>query len=142
MIIFRHFSFLQIRFGDFKTLPRLIPALQTLFAADIGEMEERREKRELKNSRGSGFDLNNEQQQQTSGGTKRDQEEAATTHYVETKRLKTSWSPTHHFIESSEKKRTLTEHPELFYLKKEKVIFIWNVWFSDWICMYISCIVV
>ncbi|XP_067427275.1 zinc phosphodiesterase ELAC protein 2 [Thunnus thynnus] len=90
------FDHMRIRFGDLKTLPRLIPALQTLFAEDIGEMEERRERRELKHSRGSSFDMNSEQK--TSGGdvaaavgrgAKRDQEEAAT-HDVETKRLKSS----------------------------------------------------
>lgn len=44
----------QIRFGHFRTLPRLVPALKTLFAADIGEMEEKREKRELRSPRGNG----------------------------------------------------------------------------------------
>lgn len=44
----------QIRFGHFRTLPRLVPALKTLFAADIGEMEEKREKRELRGPRGDG----------------------------------------------------------------------------------------
>lgn len=44
----------QIRFGHFKTLPRLLPALKTLFAADIGEMEEKRDKRELRSPRGNG----------------------------------------------------------------------------------------
>ncbi|XP_062294572.1 zinc phosphodiesterase ELAC protein 2 [Scomber scombrus] len=88
------FDHMRIRFGDFKILPRLIPALQTLFAEEIGEMEGRREKRELKHSRGGSFDLNSEQK--TSGGAatvdrgaKRDQEEAAT-HYGENKRLKSS----------------------------------------------------
>lgn len=44
----------QIRLDQLKTLPRLVPALKTLFAAEIGEMEERREKRELRHSRGDG----------------------------------------------------------------------------------------
>ncbi|XP_058509271.1 zinc phosphodiesterase ELAC protein 2 isoform X1 [Solea solea] len=51
------FDHMRIRFGDFKTLPRLIPALKTLFANDIEEMEERRERRELKNPRG-GYEVN------------------------------------------------------------------------------------
>ncbi|KAM9345998.1 zinc phosphodiesterase ELAC protein 2 [Symphorus nematophorus] len=85
------FDHMRIRFGDFKILPRLIPALKTLFAEEIGEMEERRERRELRNLRGgSGFELNSEPKtSDVSRAAKRDQEEAAT-HYVETKRLKTS----------------------------------------------------
>lgn len=38
----------QICFGDFPTVPRLIPPLKALFADDIEEMVERREKRELR----------------------------------------------------------------------------------------------
>lgn len=48
------FHFVQIRFSDFKILPRLVPALKTLFAEEIGEMEVRRERRELRNPRGNG----------------------------------------------------------------------------------------
>uniref|UniRef100_A0A4W6E6A3 Zinc phosphodiesterase ELAC protein 2 n=1 Tax=Lates calcarifer TaxID=8187 RepID=A0A4W6E6A3_LATCA len=40
------FDHMRIRFGDLKILPRLIPAVKTLFADDIEEMEERRERRE------------------------------------------------------------------------------------------------
>lgn len=77
--------FAQIHFGNFKILPKLIPALKTLFAEEIGEMEERREKRELKHLRGSG-----ELQTSNVGQcAKRDQQEA-TMHDVERKRLKTS----------------------------------------------------
>lgn len=36
----------QVRFGDFTTIPKLIPPLKALFADDIVEMEERKEKRE------------------------------------------------------------------------------------------------
>lgn len=36
----------QVRFGDFPTIPKLIPPLKALFADDIVEMEERKEKRE------------------------------------------------------------------------------------------------
>lgn len=87
---FLHFLSAQIRFGDFKILPRLIPALKTLFAEEIGEMEERRERRELRNPRGSSSELNSEQTTPDMGrAAKRDQEEAKT-HDVETKRLKTS----------------------------------------------------
>nr|XP_046270142.1 zinc phosphodiesterase ELAC protein 2 [Scatophagus argus] len=87
------FDHMRIRFGDFKILPRLIPALKALFAEVIGEMEERREKRELRYLRESVSEANGEQN--TSGasrGAKRDQEEAAAvaTHSVEMKRLKTS----------------------------------------------------
>lgn len=76
---------MQIRFGHFKILPRLIPALKTLFAEEIGEMEERRERRELRHPRGTG------EQKTTDAGrrAKRDQQEAPT-HDVETKRLKSS----------------------------------------------------
>lgn len=38
----------QVRFGDFPAIPKLIPALKALFADDIVEMEERKEKRELR----------------------------------------------------------------------------------------------
>ncbi|XP_071059979.1 zinc phosphodiesterase ELAC protein 2-like [Pseudochaenichthys georgianus] len=83
------FDHMRIRFEDFKILPRLIPALKTLFAEDIGEMEERREKRELRNPRGSSSEASGEQKMADEGrGAKRDQEEAAS-HSVETKRLKT-----------------------------------------------------
>ncbi|XP_063759074.1 zinc phosphodiesterase ELAC protein 2 isoform X2 [Eleginops maclovinus] len=83
------FDHMRMRFGDFKILPRLIPALKTLFAEDIGEMEERREKRELRNPRGSSSEAPGEQKTADAGkGAKRDQEEAAP-HSVETKRLKT-----------------------------------------------------
>ncbi|XP_023135428.2 zinc phosphodiesterase ELAC protein 2 isoform X2 [Amphiprion ocellaris] len=87
------FDHMRICFGDFKILPKLIPALKTLFAEEIGEMEERREKREMRNPRGSGAHWAGEPK--TSGGSeidrgaKREQEEAATDD-VEMKRLKTS----------------------------------------------------
>lgn len=69
-------------------LPRLIPALKTLFAEELGEMEERRERRELRYPRGSGFEANSEQRAADGGrAAKRDQEEAAT-HNVETKRAR------------------------------------------------------
>uniref|UniRef100_A0AAQ4QDL4 Zinc phosphodiesterase ELAC protein 2 n=1 Tax=Gasterosteus aculeatus aculeatus TaxID=481459 RepID=A0AAQ4QDL4_GASAC len=48
------FDHMRIRFSDFKILPRLVPALKTLFAEEIGEMEVRRERRELRNPRGNG----------------------------------------------------------------------------------------
>lgn len=38
----------QVRFGDFPAIPKLIPPLKALFADDIVEMEERKEKRELR----------------------------------------------------------------------------------------------
>lgn len=37
-----------MRFGDFPTIPKLIPPLKALFADDIVEMEERKEKREMR----------------------------------------------------------------------------------------------
>lgn len=73
---------MQIHFGHFKILPRLIPALKTLFAEEIGEMEDRRERRELRHPRGGGGDA--------ARPVKRDQEEAAAAHDVETKRLRRS----------------------------------------------------
>ncbi|XP_029914406.1 zinc phosphodiesterase ELAC protein 2 isoform X1 [Myripristis murdjan] len=87
------FDHMRIRFGDFRVLPRLIPALKALFAEEIGEMEERRERRELKHSKGSSAEGNCEQREaetvEASRGAKRDQEEAAA-HNLETKRLKAS----------------------------------------------------
>ncbi|KAM7387533.1 hypothetical protein PAMA_009920 [Pampus argenteus] len=86
------FDHMRICFRDFKILPRLIPALKTLFAEDIGEMEERRERRELKLCRESGFYVNSEQKTSDAAvvgrGAKREQEEAAT--HNETKRVKSS----------------------------------------------------
>ncbi|XP_028573035.2 zinc phosphodiesterase ELAC protein 2 isoform X1 [Podarcis muralis] len=42
------FDHMQVRFGDFAAIPKLILPLKALFADEIGEMEERREKRELR----------------------------------------------------------------------------------------------
>uniref|UniRef100_A0A8C2WIV8 Zinc phosphodiesterase ELAC protein 2 n=1 Tax=Cyclopterus lumpus TaxID=8103 RepID=A0A8C2WIV8_CYCLU len=81
------FDHMRICFGDFKTLPRLIPALKTLFAEEIGEMEGRREKRELRQPRGSAFE--GPAAAAVSRGAKRHQQEAAT-RSDETKRLKSS----------------------------------------------------
>uniref|UniRef100_A0A8C2WPS4 Zinc phosphodiesterase ELAC protein 2 n=1 Tax=Cyclopterus lumpus TaxID=8103 RepID=A0A8C2WPS4_CYCLU len=73
-ISFDHMRVSQICFGDFKTLPRLIPALKTLFAEEIGEMEGRREKRELRQPRGSAFE--GPAAAAVSRGAKRHQQEA------------------------------------------------------------------
>lgn len=82
---FLYFLF-QIRFGHLKILPKLIPALKTLFAEVIGEMEERREKRHLRGS---------SKMTAAPQGAKRDQEEEKEDEMeascsVETKRRKTS----------------------------------------------------
>lgn len=42
------FDHMKVCFGDFATVPKLIPPLKALFAEDIEEMQERREKRELR----------------------------------------------------------------------------------------------
>uniref|UniRef100_A0A2K6S8F2 Zinc phosphodiesterase ELAC protein 2 n=1 Tax=Saimiri boliviensis boliviensis TaxID=39432 RepID=A0A2K6S8F2_SAIBB len=42
------FDHMKVCFGDFTTVPKLVPPLKALFAGDIEEMEERREKRELR----------------------------------------------------------------------------------------------
>ncbi|NXU54309.1 RNZ2 protein, partial [Turnix velox] len=42
------FDHMRVRFGDFLTIPKLIPPLKALFADDIVEMEERKEKREMR----------------------------------------------------------------------------------------------
>ncbi|XP_067164290.1 zinc phosphodiesterase ELAC protein 2 isoform X2 [Apteryx mantelli] len=42
------FDHMRVRFGDFPVIPKLIPPLKALFADDIVEMEERKEKRELR----------------------------------------------------------------------------------------------
>lgn len=77
--------FAQIHFGNLKVLPKLIPALKTFFAEEIGEMEERRDRREQRHLRGSSELKTSD----ASRCAKRDQQEA-TPHDVETKRLKTS----------------------------------------------------
>ncbi|XP_063484388.1 zinc phosphodiesterase ELAC protein 2 isoform X8 [Symphalangus syndactylus] len=45
------FDHMKVCFGDFPTMPKLIPPLKALFAGEIEEMEERRERRELRQSR-------------------------------------------------------------------------------------------
>ncbi|NXY17827.1 RNZ2 protein, partial [Atrichornis clamosus] len=42
------FDHMRVRFGDFAAIPKLIPPLKALFADDIVEMEERKEKREMR----------------------------------------------------------------------------------------------
>ncbi|XP_066472376.1 zinc phosphodiesterase ELAC protein 2 [Tiliqua scincoides] len=42
------FDHMQVHFGDFSAIPKLISPLKALFADEIEEMEERREKRELR----------------------------------------------------------------------------------------------
>ncbi|NWX84985.1 RNZ2 protein, partial [Nothoprocta pentlandii] len=42
------FDHMRVRFGDFPVIPKLIRPLKALFADDIVEMEERKEKRELR----------------------------------------------------------------------------------------------
>ncbi|NXK84274.1 RNZ2 protein, partial [Amazona guildingii] len=42
------FDHMRVRFSDFQTIPKLIPPLKALFADDIVEMEERKERRELR----------------------------------------------------------------------------------------------
>ncbi|NXR45784.1 RNZ2 protein, partial [Hippolais icterina] len=42
------FDHMRVRFSDFPAIPKLIPPLKALFADDIVEMEERKEKRELR----------------------------------------------------------------------------------------------
>ncbi|XP_047428804.1 zinc phosphodiesterase ELAC protein 2 isoform X2 [Mugil cephalus] len=82
------FDHMRIRFGDFKILPKLIPALKTLFADEIDEMEGRRERRELRNPKGGVYEVADES---VGGrGAKRDQEDGMVTQNLETKRLKSS----------------------------------------------------
>uniref|UniRef100_A0A3B4FYH7 Zinc phosphodiesterase ELAC protein 2 n=1 Tax=Pundamilia nyererei TaxID=303518 RepID=A0A3B4FYH7_9CICH len=85
------FDHMRIRFDDSKIIPKLIPALKTLFAEELGEMEERRERREMRYPRGSSSEVTSEHKTgapDVGRGAKRDQEETAA--HVETKRLKTS----------------------------------------------------
>ncbi|XP_068007755.1 zinc phosphodiesterase ELAC protein 2 isoform X2 [Melanerpes formicivorus] len=42
------FDHMRVRLGELSSVPKLIPALKALFAEDIVEMEERKEKRELR----------------------------------------------------------------------------------------------
>nr|XP_029492687.1 LOW QUALITY PROTEIN: zinc phosphodiesterase ELAC protein 2-like [Oncorhynchus nerka] len=86
------FDHMRIRFGDFRILPRLIPPLKALFAEEIGEMEERRGRRELKQMKGV-IAVSNEEQRtpnegETGKGAKREPEEP--TQDVGSKRLKTN----------------------------------------------------
>uniref|UniRef100_A0A1A8F007 Zinc phosphodiesterase ELAC protein 2 n=3 Tax=Nothobranchius korthausae TaxID=1143690 RepID=A0A1A8F007_9TELE len=85
------FDHMKVRFRDLKIIPKLFPALKSLFAEVLEEMEERKEKRELKNQRGGITELGSDQTPAAGSerGSKRDQEEAAT-HNIITKRLKTS----------------------------------------------------
>ncbi|XP_041854333.1 zinc phosphodiesterase ELAC protein 2 isoform X3 [Melanotaenia boesemani] len=78
------FDHMRVRFGDFKILPKLIPALKALFAEELGEMEERRERREMRNPKGS---VCEQKMSEVGRGSKRDQ---AAMHNVDTKRLKFS----------------------------------------------------
>lgn len=89
MTVGLRFPSAQIGFGHFKTLPRLVPALKALFAADIGEMEERREKRELRHWRGNGELQTGAAAAATAHPTKRRQE-APSSSEVEDKRAKSS----------------------------------------------------
>uniref|UniRef100_A0A4W5N0G9 Zinc phosphodiesterase ELAC protein 2 n=1 Tax=Hucho hucho TaxID=62062 RepID=A0A4W5N0G9_9TELE len=86
------FDHMRIRFGDFRILPRLIPPLKALFAEEIGEMEERRGRRELKQMKGVIAESNKEQRTPNEGetdkGAKRESEEP--TQDVGSKRLKTN----------------------------------------------------
>ncbi|XP_035768491.1 zinc phosphodiesterase ELAC protein 2 [Neolamprologus brichardi] len=85
------FDHMRIRFDDSKIIPKLIPALKTLFAEELGEMEERRERREMRYPRGSSSEVTSEHKTgapDVGRGAKRDQEETAA--HVETKRLKSS----------------------------------------------------
>ncbi|XP_045149398.1 zinc phosphodiesterase ELAC protein 2 isoform X1 [Echinops telfairi] len=45
------FDHMKVTFGDFPTVPKLVPMLKALFACDLEEMVERREKRELRQVR-------------------------------------------------------------------------------------------
>uniref|UniRef100_A0A673XH75 Zinc phosphodiesterase ELAC protein 2 n=1 Tax=Salmo trutta TaxID=8032 RepID=A0A673XH75_SALTR len=86
------FDHMRIRFGDFRILPRLIPPLKALFAEEIGEMEERRGRRELKQMKGVIAESNEEQRIPNEGetvkGAKREPEEP--TQDAGSKRLKTN----------------------------------------------------
>uniref|UniRef100_A0A8C7GQZ0 Zinc phosphodiesterase ELAC protein 2 n=1 Tax=Oncorhynchus kisutch TaxID=8019 RepID=A0A8C7GQZ0_ONCKI len=86
------FDHMRIRFGDFRILPRLIPPLKALFAEEIGEMEERRGRRELKQMKEAIAESNKEQRTPNEGetgkGAKREPEEP--TQDVGSKRLKTN----------------------------------------------------
>ncbi|XP_036409388.1 zinc phosphodiesterase ELAC protein 2 [Megalops cyprinoides] len=51
------FDHMRIRLGDFQVLPKLMSPLKALFAAEIGEMEERRGRRELKQMKEAGLEI-------------------------------------------------------------------------------------
>uniref|UniRef100_A0A3B3ZX46 Zinc phosphodiesterase ELAC protein 2 n=1 Tax=Periophthalmus magnuspinnatus TaxID=409849 RepID=A0A3B3ZX46_9GOBI len=77
------FDHMRVRFRDLKQLPFLTPALKTLFAEDLSEMEEERERRELRNPKASAPPKRDNLQPQ--GGAKRESETVPT----DAKRLKT-----------------------------------------------------
>uniref|UniRef100_A0A8C6U870 Zinc phosphodiesterase ELAC protein 2 n=1 Tax=Neogobius melanostomus TaxID=47308 RepID=A0A8C6U870_9GOBI len=73
------FDHMRVRFRDLKLLPSLTPALKALFAEDLSEMEEQRDKRELRNTKTAA-------PEPQTGGAKR----KAKTTDAPSKRLKTS----------------------------------------------------
>lgn len=70
------FDHMRVRFCDLKLLPSLTPALKALFAEDLSEMEEERERRELRNPKPQ------------TGGAKREADTVTTD--AQSKRLKSS----------------------------------------------------
>uniref|UniRef100_A0A3Q3BM38 Zinc phosphodiesterase ELAC protein 2 n=1 Tax=Kryptolebias marmoratus TaxID=37003 RepID=A0A3Q3BM38_KRYMA len=85
------FDHMRVRFTDFKVLPKLIPALKSLFAEELEEMEERRERRELKSLRSSGSGepiWSGSDTSEAERGAKREHEAAAAS--MDAKRLKLS----------------------------------------------------
>ncbi|KAK7938729.1 hypothetical protein WMY93_002055 [Mugilogobius chulae] len=77
------FDHMKVRFGHLKLLPALTPALKALFAEDLTEMEEERERRELRNPKPQKSD-----DLQTAGGAKREADTVTTE--TQNKRLKAS----------------------------------------------------
>ncbi|XP_059204795.1 zinc phosphodiesterase ELAC protein 2 isoform X2 [Centropristis striata] len=85
------FDHMRTRFGDFNILPRLTPALKALFAEEISALEERRERRELKQLiEGRGEASGEQRRDDESQGAKREQEEEAASPGWGAKRLKSS----------------------------------------------------
>ncbi|XP_055008905.1 zinc phosphodiesterase ELAC protein 2 isoform X2 [Boleophthalmus pectinirostris] len=88
------FDHMRVSFRDLKLLPVLTPALKALFAEDLSEMEEERERRELRNPKVSASPQTSASPQRDAlqspalqtGGAKREAETLTT----DSKRLKTS----------------------------------------------------
>ncbi|NXA53425.1 RNZ2 protein, partial [Nothocercus julius] len=83
------FDHMRVRFGDFPVIPKLIPPLKALFADDIVEMEERKEKRELRLLKEASLVLDKLTDSENEETPNRKRKEAKNHREVPNKKLKT-----------------------------------------------------